>query len=389
MEMASWLRDLAARQWFDLGEGSDAAADVERHRVTPADAGPKERGSQEWSVSGTATGSTAVIQPCTDGGYVYYLGGTAQAYIVAANPATGAEVYEANDIGVGLSAICSDGGYVYVQTVDSGFKGIYRMLRTDGTQDGSTTTPTYYSCDRLVANGAYCVGISPSGNPGYAVFYSSIQQTIAEDGIVATGSAGLNAVAIDSDQCYVGGTRNYDVWAFTLSTRAYAWGGGVLGWTAPTSSAITVQGIAADGNRVYVASDRQALSAGGSANLFCVDRVSGQTLWSFDVAVPGALTALDLEGIAVDDQYLYVVDDQDDLHIIDITGPTPSQAAYVANFGDPCCDGVSVFGNTEVTTQLQRLWSAGAYKTFMRSTITNNPHRRPFYTRSLPADTRI
>jgi hypothetical protein len=392
MQVHTWIKQLIARQWSDVYEAMDSSSGVSTFdvfRVMPGHAADtiKQRGSQLFSVTGTATGGTSVINPCTDGTQIYYIGGTSQAYIVAASPLDGSEIYDTADIGVGLSTICSDGYFLYVQTVDSGYKGLYRMDRTDGTQDGATSgTPAYYGCDRLAANGYYCVGIEPTGTNGYVVFYSDIEGTIVEDGIVATGSANLAAVAIDSDQCYVGGTRNtYDVWAFTLSTRAYAWGGGVLGWTAPTSAAITVTGLAADGDRVYVASDRQSLSAGGAANLFCVDRRTGQTLWSFDVTTPGAISTLDLTGLAVDDQYLFAVDDQDDLHIIDITGPTPAQVAFVSNFGDPCCDGVSVIGNSDVTTQLKRVWVAESQRQF-QSVRGDDVNRRPFFNAAIPVE---
>lgn len=387
MEMLSWLRDIAARQWTELAEGSDAAANNERHMICLPDTGPRERGSVDWTITGTGTGGTGVYSPCTDGGYIYYFGGTTSFYLIAADPDDGSEVWEQDVYSVAFSALCCDGAYVYAQTVDSGEVGLKRLERTNGDHSGEGGSE--YGCEALAANGEYCVGIDPTTHTGYAVFYSDIQGTITEDGTVNIGSSNLTAVAIDSDQAYVGGVRNtYDVWAFTLSTRAYAWGGGVLGWTAATSSAITVSGIAADGNRVYVCSDRQGLSAGGSANLFCIDRRTGQTLWTMDVTTPGAVSTLDLEGIAVDDQYLYCVDDGDDLHIIDIAGPTPAQVAFVSNFGLPDCDGVSVIGNSNLTTELKRVWSGGTAKTFLKTT-TDSVHRRPFFNRSIPSNTRI
>lgn len=290
---------------------------------------------------------------------------------MAASPIDGAEIWEENDLSVGLSAICTDGKYIYAQTVDSGVVGLYVMRRDDGTQEDNAGSE--YSCKRLAANGSYCVGIAPSGALGEVVVYSDVQGTIAEDGTYNTGSALLRAVAIDHDQCYVGGGHNTeDVWCVALDDTSTA----VWSTALPTSAVPEVYGIAADGDRVYVATDRQALTAGGNANLHCLDRINGAVLWSIDVSDANAAT-LDLTSCCVDHRYIYVTCDDDDLHVI-TKSDNPTQVLIDASHGDVCCDGVSVIGNsdTTVTTQFKRTWMADGQTTF-QARAYSDVERRP------------
>lgn len=378
MQMITWLRNLAARQWSDVSLGIAAAANLDIFRVMPS-ATIQPRGTEVFSVTGTATGNTTVFQPCTDGEQTYYAGGAANQYIVGASPIDGAEIFEANDLGaVAISAVCCDGLRIYVQTTNVGTPGLYSLIRTSGLEEEHGGTE--YGCDALAANGYHCVGIDPTTKTGYLVIYSSIQSGIVEDGTHDTGSANLRAVAIDATQCYVGGTRNTDdVWCLALSDHTTA----IWTTTLATSSAPEVYGIAADGDRVYVATDRQALTAGGYANLYCLDRFTGAVLWSMDVTTQAA-AALDLIGVAVDQRYVYAVDAYDDLHVISKLG-VPGQLLTVADFGRPVCDGVSVIGNSELTTELRRLWMADGCTTMQRVPYTDVA-RRPFHTLAVPID---
>jgi len=383
-----WLEDTNARVWSDVYEGIAAAANLDLFRVMPA-ATIQPRGTQVFKITGTGGGGTAVAQPCTDGEQIYY---RSVSYIVGCSPADGAEIFDASDLAVGFSAICTDGKYVYAMTVDSGVTGLYAMGRDDGAEVDSAGSE--YGCTRIAANGEYCAGIDPTTKAGYVVVYSGIQSAIVEDGTFDTGSADLRAIAIDETQCYVGGTQStYDVWAVDLATHAKAWQ-----ITLPLTSAPGVEGIAADGNRVYVATDYKTLTAGGlyssvtpaagGANLFCLDRVSGALLWSMAVQDAEGATIYSLEGITTDGKYVYVVgiDGSSDsyLQVIDVRA-IPAQVASIADFGDPCCDGVSVIGNSNLTTELKRLWMCDGVTTFQK-VPEGDVARRPFYTLALPID---
>lgn len=378
MEMISWIRDIVARQWDDVSEGIYAASDQDLFRVIPGTTTP-DRGSQIFKVSGTATGSTSVIKPCTDGEYIYYIGGTTDYYVVCADPTDGSEVYEKDVASVDLDSICADGGYVYVHTKNPSEAGLLRLDRSTGGVDSQVGTE--YSCSRIATNGGSVAGIDPFGKAGHILIYSGIQGTITEDGTYNTGSASLSAIAIDSDQCYAGGTRNTnDVWCVALDDTSTA----VWSTTLPVSSAPTVAGIAADGDRVYVSTDRVALTAGGNANLHCLDRMTGVVIWSYDVQ-PSSL--VDLEGISVDHRYLYVVDANDDLHVIDKVG-YPAQVQLIEDFGEPCCDGVSVIGNSNLTTELKRSWVTCGETTFQK-VPGSDVNRRPFFNLAIPVNGRI
>jgi hypothetical protein len=378
-EEFTWNFGYLAREWGFLHEAIAAASVMDLFRVIPGTT-TKVRGAELFKITGTGSGSTTVSQPCTDGERVYYLGGALR--LVGASPEDGLEIFDSADVGVGLKSVCTDGAYVYVMTVDNGYLGLYRMSRNTGDEDASTGSATEYGCDVIVANGSHCVGIDPITSTGYVVIYSSIQGTIAEDGTYNTGSANLRAVDIDADQCYVGGTRNTnDIWCLANTDTSTA----LWTTTLPTSSAPEVYGIAADGDRVYVATDRQALTAGGNANLYCLDRINGAVLWSMDVSNVGA-SALDLVDIDVDHRYIYVTDSADDLHVISKIG-TPAHVVDVADFGWPRCDGVSVVGNSNLSTELRRLWFAEGQTTFQRAN-TADVERRPFYNRAIPTQTR-
>jgi hypothetical protein len=377
-----WLASFAAREWADLYEGITNSSVRDIFRVMPAD-DISARGAQIFKVTGTITGSTGVSEICTDGLRIYYTAGGQ--YYAAASPADGSEIWESNDVGAtNIFSLCTDGLWLYA-TCDSGTAGLQQVDPTEG--DLNSSGGTTYGCSDLATNAVYVIGINPNGAVGGSiVFWSGIQGTIVEDGSYNTTSTQLNTVAIDKDQCYAGGVRaTYDVWAVTLSTRAHAWR-----TVLPTSSAPTVHGIACDGNRVYVATDRVGLTAGGSANLHALDRITGAVLWSMDVTdVSG--TALSLNrGLVTDGRYLYASDGTgDDCHIVDPTGPTPSHVGAVADLRVRVCDGVSVIGNSNLTTELKRVWMMDGVQTFRRTTGSDTERRPPYYTLATPANYRL
>jgi hypothetical protein len=393
MEMISWARDFITREWADLAEGIAETTVSQLFRVYPPTTGMRVRGSQLWLVAGTATGGGTIYHICTDGEQIYYIAGASSEYVVVAKQLDGSEIAEAAAPGGdSFTALCCDGGFLYATTDAVATAGIRRLSRVDGTAD--TNVGSEYACSKLRANGYYAAGISPNSGNGKVVVWSDIQTgSIAEDGVYASDSANLVALAVDHENAYVGGVRGapstYDVWMIKLSDRTL-----IYGKTLPTTTAPAVSAIDTDGDLVFVATDRVTLSAGGSANLFILDRVLGSLVATADVpSLAGA--AADLINVVVDDQYIYCFEDTGhDCAVlkkpqIDTGNSNNAFVAYIDDLWIHAADGVSVIGVTYADqTKMARHWIAGPTKTFMKAD-SGDVTRRPFYTLAVPTDSRI
>lgn len=370
-----WLLGYLAREWADIEEaGPTDMAVGELLAVVPPAAGANARGSAVFSgVTSGATGGGNIYHLCTDGEYGYYVsggGGAAQTRIVKFDMSDGSlteqvETYAGNAI----SALAVDGAAVFTMGANAADPGLERWARAD--LDGpQVSAGTEYACTRLVCNGYYAAGIAPNSGAGKVVVYSDINGTLAEDGTYDTAS-NMAAVAIDAENVYIGGTRStYDVWAVVLSTRAHTWR-----TTLPTSSAPTISGIAVDGDRVYVCSDRVALTAGGNANLHCLDRMSGAVLWSADIG-----STSDLVGLSLDDKYLYTSDGTTTFQVD--KGNPPAVVQHMAAVGsvyENVADGVSLLAVDSPISSFSRYWTQPrGRKLFVRAVGTDR-WRAPFH----------
>jgi hypothetical protein len=381
MQMISWTRDFIPREWADVAEGIAETTASQLFRVYPPAAGMYARNQPVFNVAGTATGGGTVSGLCTDGEQIYYINGTGAQYIVGADPADGSENWQINPHTLVITSVCTDGGFVYY-TSDLGAAGLRRLTRA-GAVSGNGGLER--SCNALAANGEYCIGIDGAvGGAGTFTIWSGIQGTITEDGTYNTTSANLVDCAIDGDFSYVTGTRagGFDVWCNILATRALSWTA-----TMPTAVPVTTTGIATDGDYIYLSAQRVALTAGGFANLFILDKADGTLLFTLDV---DSGNTVDIDFISVDDRYLYCVDDSAVCHVLRLRSAFLGVVAQVPDvFGKPACDGVSaVFRDFTTSANFQRNWMGGPTKTFMRC-ATDDVYRRPFYNRAVPTDGRI
>lgn len=366
-----WLASFATREWTTLPEGIAATSHRDLFRVVPVAIGMYSRLQQVFNVACSAATGGNPISICTDGEQIYYIGGTIAQSLIAADPNDGSEIWETSPL-TQHASLCCDGYYVYACSTSSGETGLYKINRDTGYSVSSGGTE--YNCQSIITNGYYAAGIRPASSTSKLVFWTvgAGAASPTETGTVTITP--LNGLAIDADQVYVGGTRaTYDVWAYDLATRANQWQ-----ITLPTSTAPTVAAITADGNFVYVATDQVALTAGGNASMFCLERISGNLLWTMDLN--------DLVDVAVDDRYLYAITTSDDLAMIDIHHAAPGIVAVLADVDSVVCDGVSVIcHDATTTTNLQRNFSVGASKLFMRS-LGDDINRRPFYTLAVPVN---
>lgn len=382
MEMLSWVRDFIAREYADVAEGIASTTNVSQlFRVYPPIAGMYDRGAELFNVSGTATGGGAIQSPITDGEQIYYWSGSPPQILVAADPIDGSEIWESSAVTTAFRSIAADGAFVYATMTGAGEPGLRRWNRSTGAF--SSSGGTEYNCPELVTNGEFAVGVGGSLGAGNVTVWSGIQGTITQDGAYNTGSSALYAAAIDHEYAFAGGVRNTnDVWAVRLSDRVNVWSTAFATTTAPT-----VYGIATDGDHVFVVTDQVTLTAGGSANLFVLSRVNGAVQWTGNLAGGADL----INGVAVDDRYLYICDDATTTvcWVYRLRAPVIMLVAKVVDLNHPSVDGVSVIGQTDSdTTKFRRHWMLGATKTFMRAK-SDDPARRPFHTLAVPTDGRI
>jgi len=374
MEMLSWVRDFIPREWSDVSEGIANTTASQLFKVFSPIAGIRRRGALAYSAPVTASTGGVYGIGCTDGEQLYYRSGLTNEMIVSADPTDGSHNWENDPDSQTISALTTDGGYVYYTTSNVAAPGLRRLNRSTGAYQ--TAGGTTYNVNRLVTNGEYCVGIDGSIGNGNVTVWSGIQGTIAEDGQYNTTSANLSDVAITNTTAFVCGSRStYDIWKVSLGTLS---GSGFAALPTVTTTP-AVNGIATDGSMVYVVIDRTALTAGGSANLF-VYSVEGQLLHTMDI------TTNNLDYVAVDDMYLYVVDDSNFCRVLlKEQFPTFADVFTVVDVdGWPVCDGVSIICRDATSTSLfQRNWMHGPTKEFMR-TNSDDPERRPFYTLAVP-----
>lgn len=369
-----WNLGYLAREWADLHEASPSSMSVgELLAVVPPTTGANARGSAVFSgVSSGATGGGNIYHLCTDGEFGYYVsggGGASQTRIVKFAMASGsllaqAEAYSGNTI----SSLAVDSSAVFTMGANAADTGLTRRKRSD--LSSPTSAGSEYGCIRMVANGYHLAAIAPNSGVGKVVVYSNINGTISEDGTYDT-SSNMHAVAIDAENCYIGGVRStYDVWAIVLTSRAHTWR-----TILPTSSTPTVDGIAADGDHVYVSTDRVGLTAGGSANLHCLDRMTGAVLWSADIGSGSS----DLTGLSLDDKYLYTGDGTTVFQIDKCTtGVVQHMAAGTGLVYENVADGVSLLTTGATIATFSRFWTHPQGRKLFVRMDESDPWRMPF-----------
>jgi hypothetical protein len=373
--MITWVKQFIPREWTELSEGiTNASVLRQLFRVTPPNATTTGRLGEIFSTAGTATGAGNVAQVCTDGQRVYYANGTLGEYLVGASPVDLTEEWEYHaGAGNTIFAATTDGRFVYYVS-DASSVGLWTVgLDGTGPLNGGTT----HSHSAIRANGGHCAGINGSTGAGDAdIWVSSPISLVATK---ATGSAGLNGIAVDESNVYVGGARNggVDIWAYLLATGAAAW------TAALDANAPTVRAICTDGDFIYVCTDDFAIAAGGNRCLFCLDKTTGAVLWSFDLGV-------DLLDCAVDADYLYVIDSGNVLYMFRLRAASVGVVQQKTNVSSLvqslAVDGVNVFcRQADATTNIRRLSTGGATKTFMRAS-GQDVRRRPTFTLGVPLE---
>ncbi|MHC4121751.1 MAG: outer membrane protein assembly factor BamB family protein [Planctomycetota bacterium] len=383
MQLWTWAKQFIAREWSELSEGiaSITTARFGLFRVCPADIAiapylTSLRQSGKINVADPSTGAGNPVKVRTDGEYLYYHINALADYIVAVSPVDGALVWErAITTGHTATALATDGAAVYWISSNVGSPGLRLLDRTDGTNQANGGTE--YNCDKLVVNGEYAVGANGTVNgAGTITFWGTLTGTPVQTGFVGVGGTKLG-LAIDETQVYTCGTRSTnDVWAYNLNSRALAWQ-----VTLDANDPSPCNACVADGDYVYVGTDRFATAAGPTRNLFCLSRFDGSLVWSMEV---DPASAIDIDRLTVDDRYLWAEDSSGTLYQIRLRGGAPSVVASLQTTNGIVSDGIAIYGpNAGTPGNFQGIWIGGPTKTYMRAD-GNDPARRPFYMRAVP-----
>ena len=375
-DFMAWLKQFAPREWTELSEGiTDASVFRQLFRVCPPNATMLGRLGEIFSTAGTAATGGNVTHICTDGQRVYYISGATLDAIIGASPVDLTEEWEfINTATTQVVSITCDGRFVYFVS-DATEAGLW-TIGLDGA--GPLNAGATYGHSALRANGTNCVGISGNTGVGDLDIWASSPISLVATKSTGSPGSGLLAVAIDDTHAYVAGTRNApnDIWAYPLT-------GGAATWSVPldTNDPSPVNGICTDGDFLYVVTDSFAIAAGGNRGLFCLDKVTGTVLWTFDLGA-------DLVDCAVDSDYLYVVDSSNILYMFKLHSPEVGLIATKTNVSSAvqslAADGVNVFcRDASATTNVRRLTTSGPTKTFMRVS-GQDTRRRPFFTLAVP-----
>jgi outer membrane protein assembly factor BamB len=219
------------------------------------------------------------------------------------------------------------------------------------------------------------------------VHVAYIYGSAVEAHVVAAGPASLfsanfganpTSVCIDDERVYA----SSDASLTSATVRAYRITDGLLEWTftaAFTAGAPSPKDVCCDGEYVYVVG---ATITDGAAtySVWCVSR-EGILVWRSQVGV-------DPESCCVDDRYLYVVDSNDELHMVDKrTGAvlrSDNGALVVGTNRAVDCDGVHIYAPSSTANYVRILNRGRTSQTWVRRSSTD-VHRRPCYKLATPA----
>ena len=337
------------------------------------------RGTAIFDIAGTASTGVAVNSStiCTDGRRVYYVGGAGNIRIVSSSPADGAELWETTPTAAVVST-CTDGEYVYYDTVAAAPGGLQKRSCVDGS--AGTAGGTEYGAALLATNGTYAVMANSDAGAGILTQFTAIQTIPVQHVTQPDTATTLSCICVDSDTVYVGGIRAgaVDVWAYNLSDMTAKW---TAGFAAGVSS--VPRAICTDGDFVYVGTD-----VADGINFAVLECATGSIAREIQVGV-----AENADGVCCDDERIYLSNNTaNDVYVISKRAASFAAAGVgqvievLATTRDvKCCDGVSIYSYQPATGNLTRDLMGRPAKRF-QIVDTDDPDRRPFHHVAIPCD---
>lgn len=326
--------------------------------------------SEAWGQAGAALTATRIV---SDGEWVYY----AQGQTLYRASRTDGVVATSRDLGAAINDISTDGGVVCATTDNQAGTELFCVDRL--TLADSAGFP-------LAATGN---GGSTASN-GFRVCYSDAStfvQIINESTGLTIASPNYSAavydLCVDYERLYVTGDdagAGVQLKAFALSNGALAWQSTLE--VTPSGNAV-MNAIVADGERIYVGGTATAVGGGVFWSLAALSREDGSRVWRVDTG------GNDVEAIAVDEQYVWAVDNNETLwQFTRDMGTLVKTYAHGANLLGVDTDADAVFLSGDTGTggnRLRRLHRGNPSKAYVIADGFD-PNRRPFHKLAIPGD---
>jgi hypothetical protein len=181
---------------------------------------------------------------------------------------------------------------------------LIRLNEATGASAGSNIG-TLAHPERLVTNGIYVFGRDSGSNDDFYRF-ADLYGTGSETGpfsYTSTGTYQILDFAIDGNYLFIGGSAAGGAGdRLVKCVTTVAPGSTFWDWDPPTTTQPVCNALATDGDYLWVGTDRAALSAGGNANLYLIEKLTGTMLYAYDIGN----NSDDVTHLALDDQYIVV-----------------------------------------------------------------------------------
>lgn len=373
--LVAWISAAHVRAFEELETATDATAvtplvEGEVFRIDYR-AGIPQPLSEAWATIGAVATATNIV---SDGQFVYY----SQGQLLYRALRLDGTVATSRDLGAAINDVSANGNVVCATTQNQ--------------------APGEFFCvDRLTLADSAGFPLAATGNGqhsahnGDRICYSddstSVQILFEATGLtVASPNYGATVydICVDYERLYVTGAdagAGVQVRAYQLSNGALKWSN-VL-WVSPAGTAV-MNAIEACGERIYVGGDLTT-KGGVSWNLSALDRETGSRVWQVNAGGIGS----SILRIAVDEQYVWAIDDNEVLFQY-----TRDFGTYVKSYTpggglfdvDTDADSVFLAGDVGLdANRLRRLYRGNPSKAYVIASGTD-PNRRPFHKLAIPGD---
>lgn len=378
-KVAAWAGAALQRSFDELADAWDSPAQVALGDLFVVERPASPVWGARASVQAPA-GATALDALTTDGVRLYLNQGTTVYAVNVDDPGTSvwSRIPEAGTTPAILEAC---GEWVLCLYPGTGASSDVRFLDpADGTDlypGLSRSLPTTTTHPSGACNGDL-VAFATGSNARLVELYRPSTTTSLTAAIQwGGGTAGeIVDMAMDGKAVYATGeadSNGDEVAAYPLTGSTTALWTTSLPATAGTPSG---RAIAADGDFVFVGSDRVTTASGSDRGLWCLNALTGEVVWE-------AATSGNVLDVAVDQSWVYVSDSANvevyDKH----TGHRVRTVAQAASPYSLCCDGVDLHladGDEVASFQTSRA------SVTMQRVDTTAPARRPFHNTFIPLE---
>lgn len=316
--------------------------------------------------------ASVIHRVCSDSEFVYYVQGT-RVYKVDRIDLFSNPVF--NDLGVAINDLWCDGFAVFAVTVANAGAEVHGLDRlTLASLGGSYPNGTTFTHVSVRSNGTRVIA-ADNDAAGSPIIYN--ETTGANIGNLVYSSV-VVAVEIDHGRIFVIGTdRGAPFPGDQLA--AYDFTGGASLWSVPipgAAGAATLRDLCSDGDMLWVVGNAFTDPATNvQANIWAFERTTGKLIYRFTGEGGNPLLCC-----SVDDRYLWLVDDTDELFQYDkMTGHFLRSFSHgsIPSCLDSDADAVFISGAAGTGSNRIRMLDIGNKSRLYVRTAGNDPNRRP------------